>query len=138
VKDKLISKMAAAYSLQKMRKALSDLRDNVAAQKEAQKAQKEGQNLTSNFRENNANGNSNNEGNRINDKRTDAANSIDDGECAYLESHRIIQEFRMQTIFHSIPSCDFIAMLGEARQSFCQMNRKNLHLSLPKDSPFQI
>jgi len=82
--------MAAAYSLQKMHKALSDLRDNVAAQKEAQKAQKEAQNLTLNFRENNANGNSNNGGNRINNKRTDAMNNIDDGECACLERHRII------------------------------------------------
>lgn len=87
MKDKLMSRMAAAYSLQKMRKALSDLRNNVAAQ-EAQKLQKEAQsNFTSNFRENN-NGNNNPSANSGTDDKTDEKrngihNNIDDGECEY-------------------------------------------------------
>ncbi|EZA62754.1 hypothetical protein X777_07570 [Ooceraea biroi] len=90
VKDKLISRMAAAYSLQKMRKALGDLRDNVAALKEAQKTQKEGQNFTSNFRENNANNANNGAGNKVNDKRSDTANNLDDGE--FIEEPRSCPE----------------------------------------------
>lgn len=53
-----------------MQKTLTDLRDKFAAEEEAaRKAQKEAQNLTSNFRENN--------------KRSDVANNVDDGECMY-------------------------------------------------------
>lgn len=80
--------MAAAYSLQKMRKALSDLRNNVAAQKEAQRTQKEAQNnLTSNFRENsNGNPNSNSDnGGRTDDKRSSISNNIDNDECKYAK-----------------------------------------------------
>lgn len=78
-----MARMAAAYSLQKMRKALNELRNNIAAQKEAQKMQKEENNMTSSFREN-SNGNSNSNtgnGGRTNDKRSGINNNIDDGEC---------------------------------------------------------
>lgn len=44
--------MAAAYSFEKMRKALNDLRNNVAARIEAQKAIYAQNNQSSNFREN--------------------------------------------------------------------------------------
>lgn len=44
--------MAAAYSFEKMRKALTDLRNNVATQVEAQKAVHAQNNESSNFREN--------------------------------------------------------------------------------------
>ncbi|XP_072762966.1 uncharacterized protein [Anoplolepis gracilipes] len=72
VKDKLMTRMAAAYWVQKMRKALNELRNNVAAQKEAQRMQEAQNNLTSNFRENsngNPNSNSNND-DRTNEKRS--------------------------------------------------------------------
>ncbi|XP_032678309.1 uncharacterized protein LOC116847426 [Odontomachus brunneus] len=76
VKDKLMARMAAAYSLQKMRKALSDLKNNVAAQKEAQRTQKEVQNnLTSSSRDNgHGNGNSGS-GDRIDEKRSGVNNN---------------------------------------------------------------
>ncbi|XP_012230372.1 uncharacterized protein [Linepithema humile] len=71
----------------KMRKALNDLRNNIAIQKEAQRTQKEEtqNNLTSSFRENsnnNGNSNSNNGGAtiRTNEKRSSISNNIDDGE----------------------------------------------------------
>lgn len=72
-----MARMAAAYSLQKMRKALSDLRNNVAAQKEARRMQKEAQsNLTSNHRENdNRDGGS---GGRTDEKRSSISNNVDD------------------------------------------------------------
>lgn len=79
-----MARMAAAYSLQKMRKALNELRNNVAAQKETQRTQKEAQNnLTSSFRENsNGNPNSNTgNGGRTDEKRSGINNNIDDGEC---------------------------------------------------------
>jgi len=88
VKDKLMSRMATAYSLQKMRKALSDLRNHVAAQK-AQRTQKEAHNnFTSNFREN-SNGNANpsiNSGTssaKIDEKRNGINNNIEESECEY-------------------------------------------------------
>lgn len=82
VKDKLMARMAAAYSLQKMRKALSDLRSNVAAQKETQRTQKETQNnLTSSYRDNgHGNVNSNSGNDRIDEKRNGVNNNIDDSE----------------------------------------------------------
>lgn len=52
VKDKVMARMAAAYSLEKMRKALSDLRNNVAARVESQKTANAQSNQSSNFREN--------------------------------------------------------------------------------------
>ncbi|XP_043798165.1 uncharacterized protein LOC122717810 isoform X1 [Apis laboriosa] len=52
VKDKVMARMAAAYSFEKMRKALNDLRNNVAARIEAQKAIYAQNNQSSNFREN--------------------------------------------------------------------------------------
>lgn len=59
VKDKIMTRMALAYSLDKMRKALKDLRNNVAAQREAQRASQRAQaNFTTNYREAN-NGKSN-------------------------------------------------------------------------------
>ncbi|XP_011261077.1 uncharacterized protein LOC105254232 [Camponotus floridanus] len=103
VKDKLMARMAAAYSLQKMRKALNELRNNVAAQKEAQRTQKEAQNnMTSSFREN-SNGPNSNTGNggRTDDKRSGINNNIDDGEsieeprsCPELEAI----EWRCRTV----------------------------------------
>nr|QTE34469.1 pacifastin [Cataglyphis nodus] len=90
VKDKLMARMAAAYSLQKMRKALNELRNNVAAQKEAEKMQENNQ--TSNFRENsndNANSNSDN-GGRTDDKRSSINNNIDDRE--FIEESRSCPE----------------------------------------------
>lgn len=47
-----MARMAAAYSFEKMRKALNDLRNNVAARIEAQKAIYAQNNQSSNFREN--------------------------------------------------------------------------------------
>lgn len=70
--------MATAYSLQKMRKALNDLRNSVAAQKEAQRAQS---NLTSNG---NSNGNG---GGRTDEKRS----HINNGERKHLRKE-IIKE----------------------------------------------
>ncbi|XP_076671181.1 uncharacterized protein LOC143370235 isoform X2 [Andrena cerasifolii] len=52
VKDKVMGRMAAAYTLEKMRKTLNDLRSNVAARMEAQKIAQAQSNQTSNFREN--------------------------------------------------------------------------------------
>lgn len=82
-----MARMAAAYSLQKMRKALNELRNNVAAQKEAERMQENNQ--TSNFRENsngNANSNSDN-GGRTDDKRSSINNNIDDRECKYARKN---------------------------------------------------
>ncbi|XP_036142894.1 uncharacterized protein LOC105829650 isoform X1 [Monomorium pharaonis] len=100
VKDKLMSRMAAAYSLQKMRKALSDLRNNVAAQKEAQRTQKEAQNnFTSNFREN-SNSNTGS-GSKADEKRNGIHNNVEEGEsveeprnCPELEAI----EWRCRTV----------------------------------------
>ncbi|XP_029672667.1 uncharacterized protein LOC115241177 [Formica exsecta] len=79
VKDKLMAQMAAAYSMQKMRKVLNELLKTILAQKEAQRMQKEN-NQTSNFRENsNANSNSGN-GGKTDDKRSAINNNVDDGE----------------------------------------------------------
>lgn len=47
-----MGRMAAAYTLEKMRKTLNDLRSNVAARMEAQKIAQAQSNQTSNFREN--------------------------------------------------------------------------------------
>jgi len=82
-----MSRMAAAYSLQKMRKALNDLRNHVAAQK-AQRTQKEAHNnFTSNFREN-SNGNAHpniNSGtsSKTDEKRSGINNNIEESECKY-------------------------------------------------------
>lgn len=104
VKDKLMSRLAAAYSLQKMRKALAELRNNVAAQKEAQRMQKETHNnFTSNFRENN-NGNANpstNSDSKTDEKRSGINNNLEEGEtieepksCPELEAI----EWRCRTV----------------------------------------
>lgn len=88
-----MSRMVTAYSLQKMRKALNDLRNNMESTKEAQWTQKEEtqNNLTSNFRENshnNGNSNSNSGGATIRtDKRSGINNNIDDGECKYSKKY---------------------------------------------------
>ncbi|XP_014471643.1 PREDICTED: uncharacterized protein LOC106742847 isoform X2 [Dinoponera quadriceps] len=82
VKDKIMTRMAAAYSLQKMRKALSDLRSNVAAQKEAQKTQKEAHNNSTSSYRNNGHGNTNGNdggGDRIDEKRSEVDQNIDEG-----------------------------------------------------------
>jgi len=85
--------MAAAYSLQKMRKALSELRNNVAAQKEAQRMQKETHsNFTSNFREN-SNSNTNPRTNsgtdsKTNEKRNNINNNLEESECEYIQNRR--------------------------------------------------
>lgn len=79
-----MARMVAAYSLQKMRKALSDLRNNVAAQKEAQRIQKEAQsNLTSSYRDNGHAHVSGNRGGgeRSDEKRSGVNDNIDDGVC---------------------------------------------------------
>lgn len=82
-----MARMAAAYSLQKMRKALSELKNNVAAQKEVQRIQKEAQNnLTSNYRDNdhgNVNVNSGS-GDRIEEKRDSINSNIDDSESKLI------------------------------------------------------
>lgn len=65
--------MATAYLLQKMRKAQDDLRENIAAQKEA-RLKKE--NETSSFWKDNKSS----DDNRTNDKRNNVKNTIDDGE----------------------------------------------------------
>ncbi|XP_011877808.1 PREDICTED: stress response protein NST1 [Vollenhovia emeryi] len=81
VKDKLMSRMAAAYSLQKMRKALSELRNTVAAEKEAQRTQKEAQNnFTSNFRENSNPSTNSGIGSKTNEKRSSINNNIEESE----------------------------------------------------------
>jgi len=80
--------MAAAYSLQKMRKALSELRNNVVAQKEAQRMQKEAHsNFTSNFRENSNTNPSTNSGtdSKINEKRNNINNNLEESECEYIQ-----------------------------------------------------
>lgn len=104
MKDKLMSRLAAAYSLQKMRKALNELRNNAMAQKEAQKAQKEAHhNFTSNFREN-SNGNANpstNSDNKNDEKRNGINNNLEESEsieeprsCPELEAI----EWRCRTV----------------------------------------
>nr|XP_033189571.1 stress response protein NST1 [Bombus vancouverensis nearcticus] len=55
VKDKIMARIASAYSFEKMRKALNELRNNVATRIEAQKATHVQSNQTSNFRENSSN-----------------------------------------------------------------------------------
>ncbi|KYN41430.1 hypothetical protein ALC56_04163 [Trachymyrmex septentrionalis] len=93
VKDKLMSRMAAAYSLQKMRKALSELRNNVVAQKEAQRMQKEAHsNFTSNFRENSNTNPSTNSGtdSKINEKRNNINNNLEESE--FIEEPRSCPE----------------------------------------------
>lgn len=86
-----MSRLAAAYSLQKMRKALAELRNNVAAQKEAQRMQKETHNnFTSNFREN-SNGNANpntNSDSKTDEKRSGINNNLEEGESEYPEKHQ--------------------------------------------------
>ncbi|XP_011169138.1 uncharacterized protein LOC105202364 [Solenopsis invicta] len=102
VKDKLMSRMAAAYSLQKMRKALSDLRNNVVAQKEAQRMQKEAQNnFTSNFRENSNPNLNSGIGSKTDEKRNGINNNLEEGEsmeeprnCPELEAI----EWRCRTV----------------------------------------
>ncbi|KAL2719284.1 stress response protein NST1 [Vespula squamosa] len=49
-KDQIMNRLAVAYSLEKMRKALNEFRNNLAARKEAQKAAYARNNLTQNFR----------------------------------------------------------------------------------------
>lgn len=73
-----MTRMATAYLLQKMRKAQDDLRENIAAQKEA-RLKKETQNETSSFCKDDSN--KPNDDNRTNDKRNNVKNTIDDGEC---------------------------------------------------------
>lgn len=50
-----MARIASAYSFEKMRKALNELRNNVATRIEAQKATQVQGNQTSNFRENSNN-----------------------------------------------------------------------------------
>lgn len=83
-----MSRMAAAYSLQKMRKALSELQNNVATQKEAQRMQKEAHNnFTSNFRENSNTNPSSNGGtdSKTNEKRNNINNNLEESECEYIQ-----------------------------------------------------
>ncbi|KAF7385539.1 hypothetical protein HZH68_013969 [Vespula germanica] len=49
-KDQIMNRLAAAYSLEKMRKALNEFRNSLAARKEAQKAAYARNNLTQNLR----------------------------------------------------------------------------------------
>lgn len=82
-----MSRMAAAYSLQKMRKALNELRNSVAIQKEAQKEEAQN-NMTSSFRENSNHGHPHSGGTiKINEKRSGANNNIDDDECECLRKN---------------------------------------------------
>ncbi|XP_071650442.1 uncharacterized protein [Temnothorax longispinosus] len=102
VKDKLMSRMAAAYTLQKMQKALNDLRNNVAAHKQTQRTQKEAQhNSTSNFRENNNPNTNSVTGSKADEKRSDINNNIEESEsieeprsCPELEAI----EWRCRTV----------------------------------------
>jgi hypothetical protein len=48
VKDEIMSRLSAAYSLEKLRRALNQLNSNAAAQRESQKAAQAQNNLTSN------------------------------------------------------------------------------------------
>ncbi|XP_076243192.1 uncharacterized protein LOC143184674 isoform X2 [Calliopsis andreniformis] len=81
VKDRVMTRLAAAYAFEKMRKALSNLKNNVAARIEAQKAAHVQGNQTSNFRENSNLGKSN-------DKRN--SNNIIDSEG--IDESRICPE----------------------------------------------
>lgn len=96
--------MAAAYSLQKMRKALNELRNHFVAQKEAQRMQKEAQNnFTSNFRENSNNNPSTNSGSKADEKRSGLTNNLEESECECYSKKEIIEKIiqAIQNISHN-------------------------------------
>nr|XP_034193355.1 uncharacterized protein LOC117610271 [Osmia lignaria]XP_034193357.1 uncharacterized protein LOC117610271 [Osmia lignaria]XP_034193358.1 uncharacterized protein LOC117610271 [Osmia lignaria]XP_034193359.1 uncharacterized protein LOC117610271 [Osmia lignaria]XP_034193360.1 uncharacterized protein LOC117610271 [Osmia lignaria]XP_034193361.1 uncharacterized protein LOC117610271 [Osmia lignaria]XP_034193362.1 uncharacterized protein LOC117610271 [Osmia lignaria]XP_034193363.1 uncharacterized p len=77
VKDKVMARIAAAYSLEKVRKALNELRNNVAVRIESQKIARSQNNQTSSFRENNNAG-------KASEKRT--SNNIVENDEAFEEN----------------------------------------------------
>ncbi|XP_012274531.1 uncharacterized protein LOC105696547 [Orussus abietinus] len=64
VKDKIMARLAAAYSLEKMIRALNELRNNVVAQRESQKAEATQNNLTSDQQNGNEGRNEDKRGNK--------------------------------------------------------------------------
>lgn len=91
VKDIVMTRLAAAYSLEKMRRALDEFRSNMAAQRDLVRAAHSKKNTTSNFRDDpNGNGNGN-------QKKRNGNLLYDDGENSY-EGEKLLTTFKISLI----------------------------------------